>query len=108
MLAGDFFHVVEGMAAHREWLADNNYRAVLEVKCEAHVKEVAASYGASRQSVHAWLPGTRRTGWTACGEKSRRPHASPARLAADVEALVCEVRRVNPRWGVRRISFELA
>src|SRR6202012_346175 len=28
-------------------------------------------------------------------------------LAADVEALICELRRRNPRWGARRISFEL-
>ena len=96
------------MAADRAWLAENRYRAVLEVKGGAHVTEVAASYGVSRQSVHAWLRRYEDNGLDGLQEKSRRPHTSPARLAADVEALVCEVRRANPRWGARRISHELA
>ena len=96
------------MAADRAWLAENRYRAVLEVKCGAHVTEVAASYGVSRQSVHAWLRRYEEDGLDGLQEKSRRPHTSPARPAADVEALICEVRRANPRWGARRISHELA
>jgi transposase InsO family protein len=41
-------------------------------------------------------------------DRSHRPHHSPTRIAADVEALVCEMRRRHPRWGARRISHELA
>ena len=29
------------------------------------------------------------------------------RLAAEVEALACEMRRAHPRWGARRIAFEM-
>jgi transposase InsO family protein len=29
-------------------------------------------------------------------------------VAAEVEALACEMRRAHPRWGARRIAFELA
>lgn len=29
-------------------------------------------------------------------------------MPAEVEALVCELRRAHPRWGARRIAFELA
>ena len=41
-------------------------------------------------------------------ESSRRPRTSPSRLAAEAEALVCELRRAHPRWGARRIAFEVA
>ena len=41
-------------------------------------------------------------------ETSRRPRMSPSRLAAETEALVCELRRAHPRWGARRIAFEVA
>jgi transposase InsO family protein len=41
-------------------------------------------------------------------EVSRRPRTSPSRLAASTEALVCELRRAHPRWGARRIAFEVA
>jgi transposase InsO family protein len=41
-------------------------------------------------------------------DRSLRPHTSPTRLAAELEALVCQLRRRHPRWGARRISHELA
>ncbi|WP_369359684.1 DDE-type integrase/transposase/recombinase [Streptomyces sp. cg2] len=31
----------------------------------------------------------------------------PTKLPADVEALVCEMRRSHPRWGTRRIAYEI-
>jgi Homeodomain-like domain len=40
--------------------------------------------------------------------RSRRPRTSPSRLPAATEALVCELRRAHPRWGARRITFEVA
>ena len=36
-------------------VADQRYRAVLEVMAGVPVTEVADRYGVSRQSVHAWL-----------------------------------------------------
>jgi hypothetical protein len=29
------------------------------------------------------------------------------RLPPEVEAAICELRRTHPRWGARRIEFEL-
>jgi hypothetical protein len=40
-------------------------------------------------------------------DRSRRPRSSPARLSADVETVVCQLRREHPRWGARRIVYEL-
>jgi transposase len=40
----------------REWsVAEQRYRAVLEVLDGASVTEVARRFGVSRQTVHAWL-----------------------------------------------------
>jgi hypothetical protein len=41
-------------------------------------------------------------------EKSRRPRTGPNRLPAETEALACEMHWANPRWGARRIAFEIA
>jgi transposase InsO family protein len=61
----------------------------------------------SRQTVHAWKGKYVAGGIEALREASRRPRTSPTRVEAAVEALVCEMRRTHPRWGARRITFEL-
>ncbi|MFD7639541.1 IS481 family transposase [Kitasatospora sp. NPDC059795] len=88
-------------------LVEHRYRAVLEALDGAPVVEVALRYGVSRQSVHAWRKRYQELGVEGLKDRSRRPHHSPAKLLADVEALICELRRQHPRWGARRIVFEL-
>ena len=83
------------------------YRAVREVLAGSSAAEVALRYGASRQSVHAWCRRFEAEGLPGLVERSRRPHSSPSQLDPDLEALICELRRTHPRWGARRIEFEL-
>jgi transposase len=71
------------------------------------VAQVARQFGTSRQSVHAWLKWFEAEGEQGLMERSLRPRTSPTRLAAEVEALVCELRRSHPRWRPRRIAHEL-
>jgi transposase len=80
---------------------------VLEVRDGSPVTEVAGRYGVSRQTIYAWRDRFERDGIAGLQEASRRPHTSPRRLAADLEALVCELRGKHRRWGARRIRFEL-
>nr|WP_279615720.1 IS481 family transposase [Micromonospora eburnea] len=40
-------------------------------------------------------------------DRSHRPHAHPAQTSPEVEAAICELRRGHPRWGQRRLQFEL-
>lgn len=96
------------MGDNREWLVEHRYRAVQEVLSGQPVTEVAARFGTSRQSVYVWKRRYAAEGLAGLREASRRPHTSPARLAAEAEARICEMRRAHPRWGARRISFELA
>jgi transposase len=83
------------------------YRAVREVLAGSPIGEVAARYGTSRQSIHAWRKRFEAEGLPGLEDRSRRPRTSPTRIAAEVEALICELRRQHPRWGARRIAFEL-
>ncbi|MEY9969600.1 transposase InsO family protein [Streptacidiphilus sp. MAP12-16] len=90
------------------WLVEQRYRAVLEVLDGSPVSEVAVRYGVSRQTVYTWKAKHAADGLDGLKEKSRRPRTSPNRLPAETEALVCEMRRANPRWGARRIAHEIA
>jgi transposase InsO family protein len=82
-------------------------RAVTEVIDGSPVGEVAERYGLSRQTVTAWRKRYEAHGLDGLADQSRRPHSSPGRIDADVEALICEMRRHHRRWGARRIAYEL-
>src|SRR4051812_7160912 len=73
----------------------------------AAVTDVAAEVGVSRQSLHAWVVRYRDAGLAGLADRSRRPRSSPSRVAAEVEARVCELRRAHPKWGAQRIVHEL-
>jgi transposase InsO family protein len=88
-------------------MAEHRYRAVLQVLDGVTVAQAARQAGASRQSVYSWVERYHDGGLDALVDKSRRPHSSPHQVAAEVEALVCELRRSYPRWGARRIAHEL-
>ncbi|MFJ7420939.1 helix-turn-helix domain-containing protein [Streptomyces uncialis] len=89
-------------------LAEYRYRAVLEVLGGSAIGEVAAQYGISRQTLHSWRRRFEQEGMPGLLDRSRRPRNSPTRLPAEVEAEICELRRLHPRWGARRISHELS
>jgi transposase InsO family protein len=82
-------------------------RAVTEVNDGVPVGEVAERYGVSRQTITAWRKRYEAGGLDALADQSRRPHVSPGRIAPDVEALICEMRRHHRRWGARRIAYEM-
>jgi transposase InsO family protein len=88
-------------------VAEQRYRAVLEVAAGVPVSEVAERYGVSRQSVHAWLVRYRQEGVAGLGDRSHQVHHHPWRIPAVVEELVCELRRGHPKWGPRRLVFEV-
>jgi transposase InsO family protein len=80
---------------------------VLEVLDGSPVSEVAVRYGVTRQSVYLWREKYLAGGMAVLQERSRRPHTAPTRLAAETEELICQLRREHPRWGARRIAYEL-
>ncbi|MFB9691503.1 IS481 family transposase [Amorphoplanes digitatis] len=88
-------------------VVEQRYQAVLEVRAGSTVTDVAERFGVCRQTVHEWLARYRDDGLTGLADRSSRPRRSPGQTAPEVEALVCELRRNHPRWGARRILFEL-
>jgi transposase len=71
------------------------------------VTEVASRYGVSRQSVHGWLRRYRDEGPSGLADRSHKVHQHPWQIPADVESAVCELRRFHPKWGPKRLVFEL-
>jgi transposase InsO family protein len=88
-------------------MTEQRYRAVLEVDAGVPVIEVAERFGVSRQAVHRWIGWYREEGLDGLANRSSRPRTSPAQTPPEVEAAICELRRTRPRWGARRIEFEL-
>jgi transposase len=88
-------------------LAEYRYRAVREVLGGSPIGEVAERYGTTRQSLHSWRKRFEAEGMPGLVDRSRRPKSSPSRMDAEVEALICQLRREHPRWGARLVAFEL-
>jgi transposase InsO family protein len=88
-------------------IVEQRYHAVMEVISGAPVSEVARRYGISRQSVNNWLIKYRAGGLAALSDHSHRPHFQPRQIDGDVEADICRLRAAHPRWGPRRLAFEL-
>jgi len=88
-------------------VTEQRYRAVLEVGAGVPVTEVAERYGVSRQSVHTWLLRYRAEGITGLEDRSHQVHHHPWRIPAGAEELICELRRGHPKWGPRRLVFEV-
>jgi transposase InsO family protein len=88
-------------------VTEQRYRAVLEVLAGVPVIEVAGRYGVSRQSVHAWLRRYRDEGPSGLVDRSHRVRRHPWQVPAEVESAVCELRRTHPRWGPKRLVFEM-
>jgi transposase InsO family protein len=88
-------------------VAEQRYRAVLEAGIGVPVTEVAERYGVSRQSVHTWLLRYRQEGIAGLEDRSHQVHNHPWRIPAEVEEAICELRRGHPKWGPRRLVFEM-
>ena len=86
---------------------EQRYHAVMEVISGAPVAEVGRRYGVSRRAVHGWLGRYEREGLAGLADHSHRPAHQPRQLDAGIEALICQLRGSHPRWGPRRLLFEL-
>ncbi len=72
---------------------------------KANLRELFRAYGISPTTGYKWLDRAR--GTTDLADRSRRPHRSPRRTAAELEAAVVAVRLEHPRWGGRKIHHFL-
>jgi transposase InsO family protein len=89
-------------------VVDQRYQAVMAVLQDGwKVSEVAEHFGVARQTVHRWIARHNAGGVLALADASHRPHGCSHQIGAELEALICEIRRLHPGWGPRRILHEL-
>lgn len=89
-------------------VVEQRYRVVLEVlEDPLPVTEVAMRHGVSRQTVHTWLRRYRESGMAGLVDRSRRPPRCPHQISAEMERMVCDLRRHHPRWGPWCLVHEL-
>ncbi len=81
---------------------EQRYEAVRAVQDGWKVTEVAERLGVSRQSVHRWIVRYEQGGLPALADRSHRPEACSHQIAAELEAIICEIRRQHPGWGPRQ------
>src|SRR5215510_482967 len=72
-------------------VVEQRYRAVLEVLSGTPVIEVAERYGVARQTVHRWMVRYQAAGIDGLTDRSHAPKRHPWRIAADIEAVICEL-----------------
>lgn len=70
-----------------------------------NMAELCRMFGVSRQTGYAWVERYREGGsdLRAIAERSRRPKTSPTALAAELEDLIVEARKLRPKWGPRKL-----
>lgn len=63
------------------------------------VTEVAERYGVSRQIVHRWIRRYEQRGLNGLADRSHRPRSCAHQISSEVEAAICELRRLHRDWG---------
>jgi transposase InsO family protein len=69
----------------------------------ANRRELCRRFGVHPDTAYKWL-GRWDAGETELGDRSRRPHTSPKRTQASLEAEVLAIRDEHPAWGARKIA----
>ena len=70
------------------------------------VAHVAAEMGVSRATGHKWVARYRLEGEAGLADRSSRPRRSPARISAEIEARVLQLRRTR-RLGPGRVKISV-
>jgi transposase len=88
-------------------VAEQRYRAILELLSGTPVTEVAERYGVARQAVYRWMARYRADGIEGQADRSHAPRQYPWRISDGTEAPICELRRARRCWASRRFVFEV-
>lgn len=74
---------------------------------DVSVAELCRRFGISRQTGFTVLRRYREAGDAGLLDRSRRPHESPRRCPAEMEARILALRAAHPAWGGRKLSRRL-
>ncbi len=67
------------------------------------MRALCRRFGIAPATGYKWLARYQAEGRAGLGERSRRPHSSPAQCPAATEAAVVSLRRRHPAWGGRKL-----
>lgn len=73
----------------------------------ANIRHLCRCFGISSATAYKWLRRFRSNGVKGLEDRSRRPHHSPLRTAAEMEEAVTKLRAKHPAWGGRKLEERL-
>ena len=82
-------------------------REFVELACQpdANTRALCRRFEISPKTGYKWLNRyAQATSADALRDRSRQPHAQPARSAPAIEAAVVALRQAHPTWGGRKIA----
>lgn len=73
----------------------------------SNVRALCRRFGISPTTGYTWLARYQKDGRGGLQSRSRRPVTSPDQTSAEIEEVVCTLRRAHPRWGGRKLRARL-
>ncbi|HEV7683956.1 MAG TPA: IS481 family transposase [Pyrinomonadaceae bacterium] len=73
----------------------------------ANLRLLCRSFNITPATAYKWLERFQSEGANGLEDRTRRPHHSPARTAAEMEETVTNLRRKHPAWGSRKLRKRL-
>ena len=88
-------------------MQDQRVEFVVRASRGESMSSLCREYEISRPTGYLWLQRFRAQGVAGIQEQSRRPHLSPQRTKAEIEARIVALRRDRPDWGARKLAVLL-
>jgi len=86
---------------------DRRVEFVIRASRGESLSGLCREYEISRPTGYLWLKRFCEQGVAGVEERSRRPHLSPRRTGAEIEARIVALRRQRPDWGARKLAVLL-
>ena len=80
---------------------------MLATAADTNLSQLCARFGISRKTGYKWRARFQTGQVQALADRSRRPHHSPRRSAANIEEQVLALRDEHPAWGGRKLHARL-
>jgi len=89
-------------------LRDQRVEFVVRARRGESLSSLCREYEISRPTGYLWQKRFSEQGVAGIEEHSRRPHLSPRRTSAEIEARIVALRSQRPDWGARKLAVLLA
>jgi len=80
---------------------------LLAIQPDANIRQLCQRFEIGPATAYKWIHRFENDGLAGLADRSRRPHHSPTRTAAEIEAAVLKLRRQHPAWGGQTLEQRL-